>query len=107
MGKEKKKKIIQETKCTCKGCGNIWFYGKDESQEGFGEKMQRAGDKMINSGRSMRNAGKSMMCCSGCAPAAFIPDGQKIDIKEPRDLNKCPKCGSRAVEKKIVTHIIN
>ena len=107
MEKEKKKKIIQETKCTCKGCGNIWFYGEDESQEGFGEKMQRASDKMINSGRSMRNAGKSMMCCSGCAPAAFIPDGQKVDIKEPRDLNKCPKCGSRAVEKKIVTHQIN
>jgi len=30
MDKNNKKIIIQETKCTCKACGNVWFYGKEE-----------------------------------------------------------------------------
>jgi hypothetical protein len=75
---------ISETKCTCAACGNIWYYGKAEALQ--------------NAGKAMQNAGKSMMCCTGSAPAAFIPDREVVD------LNKCQKCGSRAVSKTVVTH---
>ncbi len=81
-----KKKEIRETKCTCQACGNVWFYGKQ--------------DQLKSAGDAMSNCGKSMMCCSGCAPAIFIPNKQVID------LNKCPKCGSKAVQKEIVTHYV-
>jgi len=48
----------------------------------------------------MQNLGKSMMCCTGCAPAAVIPN-QKV-----KDLGKCPKCGSQAIKKEKVTYEI-
>lgn len=79
-----KPKIIQETKNTCQACGNIWFYGKQEVSEVNAAKMQ--------------NAGKAMMCCGGCLPAAVVPN------KKVTDLNKCPKCGSRAITKEVVSH---
>lgn len=79
-------KIIKETKCTCSACGNVWFYGKQEAWE------QKA--------NAMSNAGKAMSCCGGCWPALFIHDKQVID------LNKCPKCGSKAVKKEEVTHSV-
>jgi predicted nucleic-acid-binding Zn-ribbon protein len=77
-------KWIKETKNTCKACGNVWFYGKQEV------KQQKAA--------AMQNAGKGMMCCGGCLPAALIPDKKVID------LSKCPKCGSKAVVCEKVTH---
>jgi len=104
MGKEKKNNIIQETKCTCKGCRNIWFYGKEEIAQNASDKMQNCGTSLENCGSGMQNAGKSMMCCSGCVPAVLIPSQQEKQMKEINDLNKCPKCGSRAIEKEIVTH---
>ena len=79
-------KIIKETKCTCSSCGNIWYYGKQE--------------KLESKGAAMENLGKNMMCLSGCLPAALIPDKKTID------LNKCPKCGSRAIKKEIVQHMV-
>ena len=39
-----------------------------------------------------------MMCCTGCAPALLIPNQEVVD------LNKCPKCGSRAITKETVEH---
>jgi predicted nucleic-acid-binding Zn-ribbon protein len=78
------KKRIAETKNTCTSCGNVWFYGKQETTE-----VTTA---------AMNNLGKSMMCCGGCLPAALIKD------KEVIDLNKCPKCGSRAIKKEEVIH---
>jgi len=75
---------IRETRCECKACGNVWFYGKSE--------------RMKNVGNEMQNLGKGMMCCTGCAPAAFIRKRNVIDY------NKCPKCGSRAISKSVVTH---
>lgn len=92
--KEKRIKQIKETKCTCKACGKVWFYGKSEAMENFGDKMQSASS-------SMSNAGKDMMCCTGCLPALFIPEKKEKDVK---DLNKCPECGSRAIEKEVVVH---
>lgn len=78
------KKKIMETKCTCESCGNIWFYGKQEVTE--------------RNAAAMHNVGKALTCCSGCLPAVFIPDKKVID------LDKCPKCGSRAIIKENVTH---
>lgn len=77
---------IKETKCTCSGCGNIWFYGKE--------------DALTSSANALQNAGKNMMCCTGCVPAIFIPE-QKVT-----DLSKCPKCGLRAIIKEEVTHVV-
>jgi RNA polymerase subunit RPABC4/transcription elongation factor Spt4 len=77
-------KKISETKCTCSSCGGVWHYGKAEALQ--------------SAGAALQNAGKSMMCCTGCVPALFIPDRQVVD------LNKCPKCGSKAVKKETVEH---
>jgi DNA-directed RNA polymerase subunit RPC12/RpoP len=80
----KKPKQITETKCVCQACDNMWFYGKTDKLEQFSN--------------ASSNCGKSMMCCGGCLPAVFIPD------KKTTDLNKCPKCGSRAIKKETITH---
>jgi len=77
-------KKIKETKCNCNACGHNWFYGKQEVLE--------------STGAAMGNVGKSMMCCGGCLPAVLIPD------KKVTDLNKCPKCGSKAIKKVVITH---
>ncbi len=77
-------KKIKETQCTCSVCGHTWFYGKQEVLE--------------QTSATMENLGKSMACCTGCLPAIFIPDKKVID------LNKCPKCGSKAIKKEEVIH---
>ncbi len=79
-----KSKTISETKCTCKSCQYFWFYGKSDEMESLANHHSELG--------------KSMLCCSGCLPALFIPDKKIID------LDKCPKCGSRSVEKQTITH---
>jgi len=91
-----KKKMIKETRCTCEACGNVWYYGKEEA-------WANAGEKLENFGNSMSNAGKDMMCCGGCVPALFIPEKQE---KKSKDLNQCQNCGSKAVKKEEVTHVI-
>jgi predicted nucleic-acid-binding Zn-ribbon protein len=77
-------KQVKETKCTCNSCGNVWYYGKQEVQE--------------NKAAALSNVGKAMMCCGGCIPAVLIPNKKAVD------LDKCPKCGSRAITKEEVTH---
>jgi len=77
-------KTVQETRCTCQACGNVWFYGKQ--------------DVKMNQANAMGNLGKSMMCCSGCVPALLIPDKKIVN------LNKCPKCNSAAVTKEQVAY---
>lgn len=32
-------KKIEETKCTCKACGHVWYFGKKDKQEDFKNKM--------------------------------------------------------------------
>lgn len=91
---EEKPKQIKETKCTCQACGKVWFYGKEEVYENRGKKLE-------NFSSSMSNAGKDMMCCTGCFPALFIPEKQE---KEVKDLNQCPECRSKAVNKEEVIH---
>jgi len=92
-----KGKLIRETQCTCAACGNVWYYGKQEE-------LQNRADRMINAGNQMGNLGNDMMCCGGCFPAAFLPKSQ---IKEVKDLNKCPKCNSSAIKKEVVTHEVD
>jgi hypothetical protein len=75
---------IRETRCTCTACGNVWHYGKAEGLEAAGAALQ--------------NVGKGMMCCTGCVPAAVIPDKKVVD------LNRCSKCGSRAITKEVIEH---
>jgi len=87
-------KKIKETKCTCKACNEVWFYGKQEALDNFGERMK-------NAGNTMSNTGNDMMCCTGCLPAAFIPSKPTNKVK---DLNRCPNCGSKAVKKETVVH---
>lgn len=84
MNTTEKVKEIRETKCTCTVCGNVWHYGKEEVQKN-------------NSAKTLQ-IGKKMMCCGGCFPALLIPNEPIVD------LDKCPKCGSKAVKKEIVTH---
>lgn len=81
---KKTNKKIKETRCVCNACEHIWFYGKQ--------------DVLEQTGSSLQNCGKSMMCCGGCIPAIFIPDKKVVD------LNKCPKCGSRAINKEEIIH---
>jgi ssDNA-binding Zn-finger/Zn-ribbon topoisomerase 1 len=78
------KKKIRETKSTCTACGHVWYYGKT--------------DELQAAGAALQNAGKAMMCCTGCIPAIFIPNQKVID------LNKCPKCNSKAITKQVVEH---
>jgi hypothetical protein len=75
---------VSETRCTCQACGNIWHYGKTEQLEAIGNAMQQVG--------------KAGMCCTGCFPAALIPDKKVVD------LNKCPKCGSKAIKREKITY---
>lgn len=88
------RKKIKETKCTCKACGKVWYYGKQEAVENFGKRMESLG-------ADLSNTGKDLMCCTGCLPALFIPEKKQ---KETKDLNRCPECGSKAVKKETVVH---
>ncbi|MGI6240468.1 MAG: hypothetical protein ACOYJW_00835 [Candidatus Omnitrophota bacterium] len=89
-------KKISEMKAICKACGHVYFFGKQDEVKYIGEQME-------NCGGGMQDAGASMLCCGGCLPAVFIPKSQQIKSVDP---NKCPKCGSRAVTKEKVTHIV-
>jgi hypothetical protein len=93
---EKVIKGIKEIQCTCQACGNIWYYGK-------GEYLQNAGQKMINSANEHGNTANDLLCCAGCWPAAFLPKNQVVPVK---DLNKCPKCNSSAINKEEIIHKI-
>lgn len=77
-------KVIKENKCTCKSCGKVWYYGKQEKMEALSA--------------SMNNLGKSMMCCSGCVPALLIPN------KKASNLKQCPRCNSKNVTIEEVEH---
>jgi len=77
---------LQETKCTCQSCGNVWYFGKT--------------DQIENISNATSNLGKSLSCCTGCAPAAFLPNKKVVDLKQ------CPKCKSRNVQSEKVVHEI-
>jgi len=86
VGKDNPKShIITETKAACQACSEIWYYGKKDKQEQFSNQYNNT-------------CTKPALCCT-CSPLALlIPDKKIIE------LNKCPKCGSRAVKTELVTH---
>jgi predicted nucleic-acid-binding Zn-ribbon protein len=84
QAREKSMGQINETKCNCNACQHEWFYGKKDVDAASLDNLQ--------------NLGKNLMCCGGCFPALLIPEAKTTDF------NKCPKCGSRAIEKKVITH---
>jgi DNA-directed RNA polymerase subunit M/transcription elongation factor TFIIS len=75
---------VKETRAKCAACGNVWHYGKAEQLE--------------SAGAALQNVGSAMMCCSGCWPAALIPQKKVVDLR------KCPKCGSKATTSETVEH---
>ena len=77
-------KQIQETRCTCSSCGNVWHYGKREAFQ--------------NAGNALSNATKDLYACSCCFPLFFLKG------KDVKDMNKCPSCGSSAIRKEQITH---
>ena len=81
------KRQIEETKCTCSGCGNIWFFGKKDVS------VQQEKNCMMMEKNACAGA------CPCCLPLAFFGN-------EPRynDPDKCPKCGSRAIKKEQIIH---
>jgi hypothetical protein len=93
-GGGKERRTGSEVRCTCQSCGNVWHYGKFEQ-------CGDCADSCSSCGASMQQCGKSMMCCSGCAPAIFIPNQEG---KPAPDRHQCPRCGSKAVSTEIVTH---
>ena len=95
---------IQETKNTCNACGKVWFYGKEEIAHKKDIEKENSAAACGNCTAGLDNCATTTMCCSGCAPAVFIPEKQTKPMKEEIDLDKCPNCGSRAIEKGIVTH---
>lgn len=82
-------KQIQETKNTCQACGNVWFYGKEEVLKAKGKSTKKCGEDMQNCGNAL-----------SCRPTVPFHD-------ETIDLNKCPKCGSRAIKKENVIHNVD
>ena len=85
---------ISETKATCKACGHTYFYGKTDE-------MENCSNGLYNCSNDLEGASKGALCCSGCLPAAFLPNSQNRKVV---DYDKCPKCGSRAVKKEKVIH---
>ncbi len=77
---------ISEIKATCQACGHIYFFDKT--------------DQLTHMGAEMEKTGQAMMCCGGCWPMAFAPQKQTVDP------SRCPKCGSRAVQKEKIVHEI-
>lgn len=82
---------IKETKVTCLACHEVYFYNQSDKINNFADKMDAAGDELI----------KTSCCC------LFFPLGlftTMIPKKKVEDLDRCRKCGSRAIKKEIVVH---
>lgn len=81
------KKKIDEFKCNCSGCGNLWFYTETDLSQ------------------SQRNAAINQMKTGfgllGCLPLLFIKGRDVIDY------DRCPKCGSRSMTKETLTYEID
>jgi hypothetical protein len=83
--KNKRLKKVKETKCTCKACGNVWFY---TGQEAFSIKMDKFG-----------KFGKDMMRVVQGGMAWLFPEDKISTITA-----KCPKCNSTAISKEPIVH---
>ena len=82
------KKRVWEIKCTCRSCGNIWFYGKQEVKE---------------SEQADVNAYLERGCFPpGCLSTLTSPN-EKVNEKVI-SFGNCPKCGSGDITKEVETH---
>lgn len=81
---QRMKKVV-ETRCTCLSCGHVWHYGGQEVTQNVANAMENLG-----------NACTFPCCCL----TSFMPQ------RPVTDLNKCPKCGSKATECEKVEHDI-
>jgi hypothetical protein len=79
-----KEKKQGETKCTCKSCGNVWYYDAKEEREIRADRIGKIGRDMLRVGEGLQ----------GNTLPWLIPENQKKDI-----INKCPKCNSSAIQK--------
>ncbi|MBM2820918.1 MAG: hypothetical protein HW405_678 [Candidatus Berkelbacteria bacterium] len=86
-------KELKEIKNTCQGCGHTWFYDRSDQLKNFGEKMDVVSDDLVKTS-----------CCCLFFPLGFLTF--LIPKKKVIDLNRCPKCGSKAIKKETVTHNI-
>jgi predicted RNA-binding Zn-ribbon protein involved in translation (DUF1610 family) len=82
----KNKKIVNEIRCTCNGCGKVWHYLPHE-------KIREMGKAMSNSGKNMIQASPCTSCCGGLMPREKV-----------RDFDQCPNCGSRNCKKEVIEH---
>ncbi|MDD5341468.1 MAG: zinc ribbon domain-containing protein [Patescibacteria group bacterium] len=71
-------KKIQETKCTCQSCGNVWYYGKKDLKE-----------------NARNNLGCYRLGCYGAG---------NVYHKNIVNFDKCPKCNSRAIIKEQINY---
>jgi len=78
---------IEEFKCICSGCNNLWFYTESDLAQ---SQRNEAINKM-----------KTGVGLLGCVPLLFIKGQDVIDY------DRCPKCGSRSISKEKVTSEID
>jgi hypothetical protein len=74
-------KIVEETKCTCTRCNEVWYCGNQD-------KLDNISNGLISAGAFMQ--GKSL---TGTYHEQLV-----------KDSNQCPKCGSRAIAKEKVKY---
>lgn len=89
LAKKMAMKDKEETKCTCKSCGNVWYYNGKEEREMKAEGIAKVSRNMIRVGEGLQ----------GKTTPWLIPEVNKKDI-----INKCPKCNSSAIRKETVIH---
>lgn len=81
------KKDKEETKCTCKSCGNIWYYDGKEERLAKLERRAKGARDMIRIGEGLQ----------GNTTPWLIPEVEKKDM-----INKCPKCNFSGIVKEQV-----
>lgn len=88
-------KTIYETKATCKACGNVWHFGKSNTPVAGGTCGQ---PQSQNTGCGSPPQKKQSSCCGG---------GTQKPAPTAQEGDRCPKCGSAAVEKEIMKYEVS
>ena len=73
-------KKVKETQCTCFSCGAVWHFNNSDV------------------GNNLANA---LLTLGG------TPTQSAIGFNKIQDFDKCPKCGSRKIQKKIVFFLVD
>ena len=78
------KSYVWENRAQCNQCHHVWFFTEI--------------DVLDAKAKSYKNAAKNLFALGAFLPLALIPD-EKIN-----DPKRCPKCGSRTIETKLVVN---